>query len=83
MTFTLMLCQNYEVPQSICMMLLAEYLIKTKYGVSTGTYSSTEEHPTHRPSQGTRMTPALRLIMCCLLFDALTKLCRGTEFCNL
>ena len=87
MTFALMLCQKHGVPQSVCMMaavslLLAEYSIKTKYGVSTGTYSSTDEHPTHGPGQGSRMAPALWLIICCLLFEAMSKLCRGAEFCN-
>jgi hypothetical protein len=42
-------------------LLTAEYSIKTKYGVSTGTYSSTDAHPTHGPGQGSRMAPALWL----------------------
>ena len=42
MTFALMLCQKHGVPQSVCMMaaislLMAEYSIKTKDGLSTGT----------------------------------------------
>jgi hypothetical protein len=87
MSFALMLCQKHGVPQSMCMMaamslLAAEYSIKTKYGVSTGTYSSTDDHPTHGPGQGSRMAPALWLIICCLLFDAMTTLCHGAEFCN-
>ena len=48
--FALVLCQKHGVPQSMCMMaamslLIAEYMIKTKYGVSSGTYSSTAEPP--------------------------------------
>ena len=72
----------------MCMMaamglLLAEHVIKTKYGISTGTYSSsTEEHPTCKPGQGSRMAPALWLIIYCLLLDAMSKLCRGAELCN-
>jgi hypothetical protein len=77
MSFALMLWQKHDVPQSMCMMaamslLTAEYSIKTKYGVSTGTYSLTADHPTHGPGQGSRMAPALWLIICCLLFEAMT-----------
>ena len=83
MTFALMLCQKHGVPQSIYMMaamslLMAEYSIKTKYGVSTGT----EEHSTHGPGQGSHMAPALWLIIYCLLFDTMSKHCRGAEFRN-
>jgi hypothetical protein len=28
------------------------------------------------------MAPALWLIICCLLFEAMAKLCTGAEFCN-
>ena len=87
MTFALILCQKDGVPQSICMMAamslhMAEHSIKTKYGVSTGTYSSTKEYLAHQPGQGSRMTPALWFIICCLLFNAMSKLCRGAAFCN-
>jgi hypothetical protein len=87
MVFALMLCQKHGVPQSVCMMaafslLLAEYSIKTKHGVSVGTCSSTNDNPTHGPGQGSRKAPALWLIICCLLFEAMSKLCKGAEFCN-
>jgi hypothetical protein len=87
MVFVLMLCQKHGVPQSACMMvatslLQAEYSVKTKYGISTSTYSSTEDNPVHGPGQGSCMALALWLVICCLLFDAMSKLCTGTEFCN-
>jgi hypothetical protein len=87
MVFALMLCQKHGVPQSACMMaaaalLMAECSIKTKHSVSSKTCSSTTEHPTHGPGQGSRMAPALWLIICCLLFEAMTQLCTGAEFCD-
>jgi hypothetical protein len=87
MVFALMLCQKHGVPQSTCMMaaaalLMAECFIKTKHGVCSKTCSSTTEHPTHGPGQGSRMAPALWLIICCLLFEAMTQLCTGAEFCD-
>jgi hypothetical protein len=78
----------HGVPQSVCMMaafslLLAEHSIETKYGVSKGTHSSTNDNPNHGPGQGGRKAPALWLIICCLLFEAMSKLCKkGAEFCN-
>jgi hypothetical protein len=87
MVFALMLCQKHGVPQSACMMaatslLQAEYSVKTKYGISSSTYSRTENTPVHGPGQGSRMAPVLWLVICCLLFDAMSKLCTGAEFCN-
>jgi hypothetical protein len=87
MAFALMLCKKHGVPQSVCIMaastfLLLAYSIKTKYGISTVTYSSTAANPIHGPGQGSCMAPALWLILCCLLFEAMNKLCTGAEFCN-
>jgi hypothetical protein len=59
-----------------------EYSIKTKYGISSGTYFSIGNNLTHGPGQGSHMAPALWLIICCLLFDPMSKLCTGAEFCN-
>jgi hypothetical protein len=87
MVFALMLCQKHGVPQSVCTMaastlLLSEYSIKAKYGISTETYSSTAANPIHGPGHGSRMAPALWIIIYCLLFDAMAQLCTGAEFCN-
>jgi hypothetical protein len=87
MVFVLMLCQQHGVPQSVCMMaamslMMAEHSVKTKCGVSSDTCSSTDDNPTHGPGQGSRMSPALWLIICCLLFEAMSNLCQGAEFCN-
>lgn len=53
---------------SVMKLLLAEYSIKTKYSVSLGIYSSTNEHPAQEPGQGSYIAPALWLFICCLLF---------------
>jgi hypothetical protein len=87
MVFALMLCQKHGVPQFVCRiaamgLLMAECSIKTKHGVSLATCSSTDDHATHGPEQGSRMAPALWLVISCLLFEAMTKLCQGAEFCN-
>jgi hypothetical protein len=86
--FALMLCKKHGVPQSVCMMaamslMMAECSIKIKHGASSSdTHSSTDDNPTHGPGQGSRMAPALWLIICCLLFEATSNLCQGAEFCN-
>jgi hypothetical protein len=83
----IVVCQKHGVPQSVCMMaamslMTPECSIKTKHGVSLDTCSSTEDNPTHGPGQGSCMAPALWLIICCLLFEAMSNLCQGAEFCN-
>jgi hypothetical protein len=63
-------------------LLTAEYSVNTKYGISSETYTSTADNPIHGPGQGSRMAPALWLTICCLLFEAMSKMCTGTGFCN-
>jgi hypothetical protein len=87
MVFALLLCQKHGVLQSVCMMaamslMMAECSIKTKHGLSSNTCSSTDDNPSHGPGQGSRVAPALWLIICCLLFEAMSNLCQGAEFCN-
>jgi hypothetical protein len=59
MNVALMLCQKHGVPASACKiaakaLLIAKYLIKTGFGISDGTYTSTIDQPTHGPGQGSR-----------------------------
>jgi hypothetical protein len=87
MLFALILCQKHGVPLSACKMsanalLTAKYSIKTGYGVSKGTYSSTPEQPTHGPGQGSRQASALWMVVSCLLFNAMYEHCHGASFCN-
>jgi hypothetical protein len=87
MVFALMLRQKHGIPQSSCKMaattlLTVEYSVKTKYGISSETSTSTADNPIHAPGQGSRMAPALWLTICCLLFEAMSKMCTGAEFCN-
>jgi hypothetical protein len=63
-------------------LLTAKYAIKTGYGVSTDTYSSTPEQPTHGPGQGSRQASALWMVVSCLLFSAMYEHCHGVSFCN-
>ena len=82
-----MICQKHAVPQSACMMvatalLTANYSIKTGFGISEGMYSSTEVQPTHGPGQGSRLASALWMIVSCICFSAMLKLCHGVSFCD-
>jgi hypothetical protein len=63
-------------------LLTAEFSVKTKYGISSETYTSTADNPIHGLGQGSRMAPVLWLTMCCLLFKAMSKMCSGAEICN-
>ena len=87
MVLALMICQKHGVPQSACMMvatalLTAKYSVKTGFGISEGTYSSTDAQPTHGPGQGSRLTSALWMIVSCICFSAMLKLCYGDSFCD-
>jgi hypothetical protein len=87
MNLALMICQKHGVPQSACMMaamalLTAKYSIKTGFGISEGTYSSTDSEPTHGPGQGSRLASALWMIVSCICFEAMLKLCHGVSFCD-
>ena len=87
MVFALMLCQKHGVPASACKMsadalLTANYSIKTGFGVSTDTYTSTLAQPTHGPGQGSRQASALWMIISCLLFSIMYDHCHGTSFCD-
>jgi hypothetical protein len=87
MSLALMICQKHGVPQSACMMvamalITASYSIKTGFGVSEGTYSSTESQPTHGPGQGSRLASALWMIVSCICFSAMFNLCHGASFCD-
>jgi hypothetical protein len=87
MVLALMLCQKHGVPQSACMMaaialLTATYSIKTGFGISEGTYTSTVSQPTHGPGQGSRLASALWLIVSCMLFATMDTLCHGASFCD-
>ena len=88
MNLALMTCQKHGIPQSACMMaamalLTAKHSIKTGFGVSEGTCSSTESEPTHGPGQGSRLASALWMIVSCICFNAMLKLCHGVSFCDL
>jgi hypothetical protein len=52
------------------------------YPTNTVQASSINDNPTHGPGQGSRKAPALWLVICCLLFEAMSKLYKGAEFCN-
>ena len=88
MVLALMICQKHGVPQSACMMvataLLAarNYSIKTGFGILEGTYWSTEAKPSHGPGQGSRLASAPWMIVSCICFSAMLKLCHGVSFCN-
>jgi hypothetical protein len=87
MLFALILCQKHGVPLSACKLsanalLSAKYAIKTGFGISEGTYSSTIEQPTHGPVQGSRQASALWMIVSCLLFSAMYEHCHGVSFCD-
>jgi hypothetical protein len=87
MLFALTLCQKHGVPLSACKLsahalLSAEYSIKTGFGISKGTYSSTTNQPTHGPGQGSQQASALCMLVSCLLFMVMYEHCQGVSFCD-
>ena len=81
------LCRRQGVKQGPCLMaaavlLHANYFIKTAHGISPGSYSSTPVNPTNGPGQGSRIGPALWVLVSCLMFLAMDDLCQGAEFCD-
>jgi hypothetical protein len=63
-------------------LLSAKFLIKTEFGISEGTYSSTIYQPTHGPGQGSRQASAIWMAVSCLLFSAMYEHCHGISFCD-
>jgi hypothetical protein len=85
MLFALLLCQKHGVPLSACKLsakalIAAKYAIKTGFGISKVTYSSTIDQPTHGPGQGSRQASALWMVVSCLLFTAMYEQCHGVSF---
>jgi hypothetical protein len=83
----MLLCRRQGVPSGTCIMaatvlLYAQFYIKTTHGISEDWYSSTFDFPTHGPGQGSRIGPALWVLVSCLMFAAMDEVCRGAEFCD-
>jgi hypothetical protein len=81
------LCRQQGTPSGSCIMaatvlLYATYYIKTTHGLSPDFYSSTPGHPTHGPGQGSRIGPAIWVLVSCLMFAAMDVQCHGAEFCD-
>ena len=80
MVLALMICQKHGVPQSACMMvaavlLAARYSIKTGFGISEGTYSSTGAHSAHGPGQGSQLASALWMNVSFICFYTMRSNC--------
>jgi hypothetical protein len=87
MALGLLLCRRQGVPSGPCLMaatvlLYASFYIKTTHGISENWYSSSPESPTHGPGQGSRIGPALWVLLSCLMFIAMEESCHGAEFCD-
>jgi hypothetical protein len=63
-------------------LLYATYFMKTSHRISPGSYTSTFNNPTHGPGQGSRIGPALWVLISCLMFQCMESLCQGAEFCD-
>ena len=90
MVLALMICQTHGVPQSACIMvatafLTAIYSIKTGFGISEGNYyifingSTTNSRAR---TTGSRLASALWMIVSCICFSVMLKLCHGVSFCD-
>jgi endonuclease/exonuclease/phosphatase family metal-dependent hydrolase len=87
MALALLLCRREGVPSGTCIMaatvlMFAAFHIKTNHGVSYDWYSHSDDHPLHGPGQGSRIGPALWVLVSCLMFATMESLCHGAEFCN-
>jgi hypothetical protein len=87
MVMALMSCQKHGVHQSACMMvamalLTANYSIKTGFGISEDTYTSTTSQPAHGPGQGSRLATAVWMIISCILFSSMDKIYHRASFCD-
>jgi hypothetical protein len=81
------LCHQQGTPAGSCIMaatvlLYASYYIKTTHGLSDDFYSSLPGHPTHGPGQGSRIGPAIWVLVSCIMFAAMDVQCHGAEFCD-
>lgn len=82
-----MLAQKLGVPLSACKLSVgtlieAKYSIKTGFGVSEWTYSSTNDQPTHGSGQGSHQASALWVIVSCILFSVMYEYCHGVSLCD-
>ena len=86
-SLSMLLCRAQGVSTGICLMcatvlLQAHYFMKTAHGISPGSYTSTFWNPIHGPGQGSRIGPALWVLVSCLMFRAMDSMCQGAQFCD-
>ncbi len=62
------------------MLVSAVYRIKTQLGISTGSYSSTEDSPVYGTGQGSCASPPFWLLNCSKYFDIYDKYCFGARY---
>ena len=65
------------------MLSKAIYRIKTQLGVSSGSYSHSDEYPIFGTGQGSCASPLIWLMNCSALFDIYDSLCHGSSYYNL
>jgi hypothetical protein len=56
--------------------------VKTRHGISAGSYSCSADSPIHGPGQGSRGGPASCVVSTSILLQGLDKLARGIQFCD-